>query len=49
MIHKPQSQLEADLLAKDALVIRAAEATHHLACVLKGCNQHLDAIALMIC
>jgi hypothetical protein len=39
MIHKPQSQLEADLLAKDALVIRAAEATHHLACVLKGCNE----------
>lgn len=39
MIHKPSTQLEADLLAKDALVIRAAEATHHLASVLKGCNE----------
>ena len=38
MIHKPSTQLEADLLAKDALVIRAAEATHHLATVLKTCN-----------
>ena len=39
MIHHPSTQLEADLLAKDALVIRAAEATHHLASVLKGANE----------
>lgn len=38
MIHKPATQLEADLLAKDALVIRAAEAAHHLASVLRTCN-----------
>lgn len=39
MIHKPTTQLEADLLAKDALVIRAAEATHYLASVLGSVHQ----------
>ena len=39
MIHKPTTQLEADLIAKDALVIRAAQATHHLASVLQGVYQ----------
>lgn len=36
MIHKPANQLEADLHAKDALILRAAEATHHLASVLSN-------------
>jgi hypothetical protein len=36
MIHKPSNQLEADLAAKDVLILRAAEATHHLASVLSN-------------
>jgi hypothetical protein len=39
MIHKPATQLEADLIAKDQLVIRAAEAAHHLASILASVNQ----------
>lgn len=39
MIHRPSTQLEADLIAKDQLVIRAAEATHHLASVLSTAHQ----------
>lgn len=39
MIHKPANQLEADLGAKDMLILRAAEATHHLASVLSNVHQ----------
>lgn len=39
MIHKPTTQLEADLANKDAFVLRAAEATHHLAVVLRDVHQ----------
>jgi hypothetical protein len=38
MIHHPSTQLEADLLAKDALVLQAGEATHHLASTLASTN-----------
>lgn len=34
MIHKPSTQLEADLARKDTVILRVAEATHHLASVL---------------
>lgn len=39
MIHKPSTQLEADLAAKDQLVLQAAEATHHLATVLAAVHR----------
>lgn len=39
MIHKPTTILEADLAAKDSLVMQAAEATHHLASVLKSVHE----------
>lgn len=39
MINKPKDQLEADLWAKQDIVIRAAEATHHLAATLLAVHQ----------
>lgn len=37
-ILKPLSEAEADLAAKDALILQVAEATHHLAVTLKQTN-----------
>lgn len=44
MIHKPTTQLEADLVHKDAFILRAAEATHHLAVVLRDVHQSFWAV-----
>jgi hypothetical protein len=40
-ILRQHTQAEADLLAKENLILRAAEATHHLASVLQSCNEVL--------
>jgi len=44
MIHKPSSQIEADLARKDGIILRVAEATHHLATELSRAHQSFWAI-----
>lgn len=36
MIHKPSTQLEADIAFKDSLVLEAAEAAHHAVTVMQS-------------